>query len=1167
MSARNGFRLPRAALRFFSIILCCGLASCTEPSASGPVRETATVTPSDRALLRLDEIKPIPEFSASASPMTTTAAADSSSADAHAERLLREGENRFRERLWEEAVGALKEAVQIQPQLTAAKILLGRAYLQLGELEAAEARLREVLATSPRDVAALQLLGEIAWLQNRSDEAIRSFRLALMAAGEQTSRPEIVLARLSLAQALQKAGYLTAAAEQFEGYLQAVSQLTPEMSRYYELSEVAPLYRGKAAGTLGDIYSQLNQLDKAAAAYQRAQSETPNDQTLRTRYLLALARSGRDREALDIVRKQLLDSPTASDGFDLLKQVCDAIDRPGLYEQEINDLAKQSKDATLRLRLVNVLLERGHRPEAVDILKRLVDEDAVGVDECYRLAELQSQAGDVAACFDLVAQTLRKHPQSGEKAKALVTSRENGADPKRFVEPAETSVKKSPDDAAGQYLLGVLRVAIGQFDSALEIFQAASKLEPKIGAISSEIALLYAKQKKWDEVLAAAKAATDQHLEEPGVYLAKGMAHAALDESEQADKAWMEAFRLAPRNALPLYEMAKDAERRGQRERCEQLYRRILDEVDPRFMDARERLVRLYLFTNQLQLAKQYFSDFEVLKQSGAPAERCKAFLEIVTSNAASRENRREAFQKSLQQIIQSYPNDAVTYRDMAVSYLDLNEYDKALDWTDRGLKLDGDDFSLRELKATLNMKLLEFDKAAEVYRGLLKDRPRELGYWQKLLELAESEGDHDASVALLRELLLREDLHEKRPIFTSQLISALLLAKHMDEAVDLAKKWLEEAPEEDIRRRKYLITLREAGKHDEGVALALKYFKAAPDNTDERSQLIDQLKGAKRYTEAQQWVLQWLASEPEDLALNGELISLCLLKKQWDDAIDIARTGAELPEYRQQYESWLGQSLVLARRFDKAIEFYQERANQHGDEINYRALIAVMMDAGRYREAERIAHKVLAPQMALHDAKKPYDLQLIVQMRYFLSQIYQDTDRLKRAIDELEEIYKLVPDDPRINNNLGYTMADAGMDIDRAEKLIRFSMGEDPRSHDTLDSLGWVLYKRGRFEEAAKYLQRSLRLAEEKDPVVLNHMGDTLYRLGKKEEAKDYWQQAKEHSVPDSEGSTNREHKEIQRNASLKLNQLAQGEPVTTAEIVELKTPEGSTTQSSTKN
>jgi len=91
-------------------------------------------------------------------------------------------------------------------------------------------------------------------------------------------------------------------------------------------------------------------------------------------------------------------------------------------------------------------------------------------------------------------------------------------------------------------------------------------------------------------------------------------------------------------------------------------------------------------------------------------------------------------------------------------------------------------------------------------------------------------------------------------------------------------------------------------------------------------------------------------------------------------------------------------------------------------------------------------------------------------------------------------------PDSPLSLNALGYTLADYTDQYAEAEKLIRKALRYDPNSPAIIDSLGWVLYKRGKHEEALEQLR--IAYSRFPDPEVAAHMIDVLSELDRDEEA-----------------------------------------------------------------
>ena len=94
--------------------------------------------------------------------------------------------------------------------------------------------------------------------------------------------------------------------------------------------------------------------------------------------------------------------------------------------------------------------------------------------------------------------------------------------------------------------------------------------------------------------------------------------------------------------------------------------------------------------------------------------------------------------------------------------------------------------------------------------------------------------------------------------------------------------------------------------------------------------------------------------------------------------------------------------------------------------------------------------------------------------------------------------------------NDLGYLWADRGVNLPRAERMIRAAVAAEPDNAAYLDSLGWVLLKRGKPSEAQAPLERAAKLATEQgqdgDGTIWAHLGDLWSALGEPRQARDAW-------------------------------------------------------------
>ncbi|BAM03510.1 tetratricopeptide repeat protein [Phycisphaera mikurensis] len=127
----------------------------------------------------------------------------------------------------------------------------------------------------------------------------------------------------------------------------------------------------------------------------------------------------------------------------------------------------------------------------------------------------------------------------------------------------------------------------------------------------------------------------------------------------------------------------------------------------------------------------------------------------------------------------------------------------------------------------------------------------------------------------------------------------------------------------------------------------------------------------------------------------------------------------------------------------------------------------------------------------------------------YALADAYDRDGRPEEAEATLLEALEASPNDAQLNNAIGYRWAYRGVRLEEAERLIGRAVAAESDNPAYLDSLGWVLYQQGRFEEAMHWLDESREKPGGQNPVILLHAGDTLHRLGRTDEAVDAWSEA----------------------------------------------------------
>jgi len=162
-----------------------------------------------------------------------------------------------------------------------------------------------------------------------------------------------------------------------------------------------------------------------------------------------------------------------------------------------------------------------------------------------------------------------------------------------------------------------------------------------------------------------------------------------------------------------------------------------------------------------------------------------------------------------------------------------------------------------------------------------------------------------------------------------------------------------------------------------------------------------------------------------------------------------------------------------------------------------------VLLDKGLFNEASTVLNNAVGAF--------PNNIQLL-----FLRSVYaQEVNDLLLMEVDLRKIIQLNPTSPVAYNSLGYTLADRTNRFDEAYQLILRAVELAPNDPAIIDSLGWVQYRLGLYEEARENLDRAYELFP--DHEVAAHLGEVLWVMGDKSAARKVWRRALE-SQPDSE-------------------------------------------------
>lgn len=113
-----------------------------------------------------------------------------------------------------------------------------------------------------------------------------------------------------------------------------------------------------------------------------------------------------------------------------------------------------------------------------------------------------------------------------------------------------------------------------------------------------------------------------------------------------------------------------------------------------------------------------------------------------------------------------------------------------------------------------------------------------------------------------------------------------------------------------------------------------------------------------------------------------------------------------------------------------------------------------------------------------------------------------------KQAEADLQQALALSPNQPEVLNYLAYTWADHGKNLDKALDMLLQALEGAQQDPYITDSVGWALYKLGRYADAVPYFEAAVQGLPD-DATVNDHLGDAYWKVGRRLEAQFQWKRA----------------------------------------------------------
>lgn len=444
--------------------------------------------------------------------------------------------------------------------------------------------------------------------------------------------------------------------------------------------------------------------------------------------------------------------------------------------------------------------------------------------------------------------------------------------------------------------------------------------------------------------------------------------------------------------------------------------------------------------------------------------------------------------------------------------------------------ELDPGALEAREIYAVLLMRAGSVDDAvAQLGAALSGSNDVTQETWYQISDILAREKDKDRAIEVMERLFKAKGGGPDSLFAFAHLLTRFGELKRAEE---LLKQSLALDPSDVRAAVFYAQVLQEQGRTAQALDALRDVLTANPEERELRITYARLLVGGKRYEEALQQFEQLVKDSPEDTDSIYALGLLLLQTNHPDEAkVQFARL-IELGNRVSEAYYYLGQvaeskddsnaAIAAYRKVDRgehylsaqirvAVLLTEQEGVQRGQQYLHALPRRNMQESIRLYRAEA---EVLTEADELNEAMAVYDRALAehpenTDLLYARAMLAEKLDRLDTVEADLRSILSREPNNADALNALGYTLADRTERYHEALDLIKRALVLKPDDQYILDSMGWVLYRLGRHQEAVEHLNQALAASDEPDPEIAAHLGEVLWVMGKHAAARDVWETA----------------------------------------------------------
>ena len=441
--------------------------------------------------------------------------------------------------------------------------------------------------------------------------------------------------------------------------------------------------------------------------------------------------------------------------------------------------------------------------------------------------------------------------------------------------------------------------------------------------------------------------------------------------------------------------------------------------------------------------------------------------------------------EKVINESLKTAPNDIGMLNYKATVRIGQKKFDEAMQILNRILTIQPDYKPALSTRADLYLMMGEKHKAISDLEAARR-AGGSIAVGIKLSKLYDSIGDFSNAQAVLKALLAESP---RSPIVLKELIDLYYRHKRWVSLQDILTKAKSMYPQNTY----YLVAeanmWRQRNMMNRAIAALEKAHNISPDNHNIALALTEALAMVGQYEK----VLKMGAElqKYKDIAPQATaLIALAYAKgNRFKQADEMFEQAIRMCQYPSQL-LFVYDKVKMAYSSQEAIKKIKQWSKLLPKKADiYHVIGSTLRRAGDISAAEEYLTKALS--LAQNDRLK-------YMIKNELALVYMYSGQYDQCVKVYKDLLKGNPDNAVVLNNLAWTLCayEQVRDLDEALKYAQKAVQIKPHEPNSLDTYGYILYLKGRFDKAADILKQSVRIRASSTNRL--HLGMVYEKMGR---------------------------------------------------------------------